>query len=205
MHKMKKIVFIILTIVIMLGCATGRGSFRKAEQLRGQEKYPEAIENYIQAATRSPNEARFRLKLIEATIEASNYFYRQALLHIKEKKEQLALLELEKALEYNPANNLAKAEKKQLLKVFEKDGKGEEKTVIEALKDKTAIGKSLVTEDKEDTLSLRFDKEIELDKILKALARSLRSTSCSIPISRTANWPSPWITSAFTRPWTASA
>ncbi len=171
MHKMKKIVFIILTIVIMLGCATGRGSFRKAEQLRGQEKYPEAIENYIQAATRSPNEARFRLKLIEATIEASNYFYRQALLHIKEKKEQLALLELEKALEYNPANNLAKAEKKQLLKVFDRDGKGEEKTAIEALKDKTAIGKSLVTEDKEDTLSLRFDKEIELDKILKALGK----------------------------------
>ncbi|MCX6558842.1 MAG: hypothetical protein NTW95_15660 [Candidatus Aminicenantes bacterium] len=103
----------------MCGCATGGVSFRKAEQLRSEEKYPEAIENYIKAATRSPNEARFRLKLIEATIEASNYYYRQALQHIKEKNEQLALLELDKALEYNPANSLAKAEKKQLLILFD--------------------------------------------------------------------------------------
>ena len=127
----------------MLGCATGRMSFRKAEQLRSEEKYPEAIENYIKAATRSPDEARFRLKLVEATIEASNYYYRQALQHLKEKKDQLALLELDKALEYNPANNLAKAEKKKLLKLLEQNDQGREKTKIEALKDKTAIGKSL--------------------------------------------------------------
>lgn len=154
----------------MLGCATGRMSFRKAEQLRSEEKYPEAIENYIKAATRSPDEARFRLKLVEATIEASNYYYRQALQHLKEKKEQLALLELEKALEYNPANNLAKAEKRKLLKLFEQNVQEKEKTKIEALKDKTAIGKSLKQKE-EDKLSLRFDKEIDLDKIFKGLGK----------------------------------
>lgn len=155
----------------MLGCATGEMSFRKAEQLRSEEKYPEAIENYIKAATRNPNEARFRLKLVEATIEASNYYYRQALQHLKEKKDQLALLELDKALEYNPANNLAKAEKKKLLKLIEQNDPVVEKTKIEALKDKTAIGKSLVLEGKEDKLSLRFDNEVELDKIFKALGK----------------------------------
>ena len=86
MCKMKWRLLCLLMILVMCGCATGRMSFRKAEQLKSEEKYPEAIENYIKAATRSPNEARFRLKLIEATIEASNYYYRQALQHIKEKK-----------------------------------------------------------------------------------------------------------------------
>ena len=111
----------------MLGCATGRMSFRKAEQLRSEEKYPEAIENYIKAAKRNPDEARFRLKLVEATIEASNYYYRQALQHLKENKNQLALLELDKALEYNPTNNLAKAEKKKLLKLLEQNDQEREK------------------------------------------------------------------------------
>ena len=170
MRRQTTLLICLLLILIMLGCATGRMSFRKAEQLRSEEKYPEAIENYIKAATRNPDEARFRLKLVEATIEASNYYYRQALQHLKEKKEQLALLELEKALEYNPANNLAKVEKRKLLKLFEQNVQEKEKTKIEALKDKTAIGKSLKQEE-EDKLSLRFDKEIDLDKIFKGLGK----------------------------------
>ena len=172
MRQMKQRTFCVFLILIAGGCATGRMSFRKAEQFRSQEKYPEAIENYIKAATRSPNEARFRLKLIEATIEASNYYYRQALQHIKDKKEQLALLELDKALEYNPANSLAKAEKKQLLKTLARDEKQAEKTRIEELKDRTSIEKTTPAAEKEDKLSLKFDKEIELDKIFKALGKT---------------------------------
>ncbi len=161
----------LLPVWLLLGCATGRTSFRKAEQLRSKEKYPEAIENYIKAATRNPKEARFRLKLVEATIEASNYYYRQALRHLEEKKDQLALLELDKALEYNPANNLAKAEKKKLLKTLAISDKEKEKTKIEALKDKTAMGNSPNAAEKDEKLSLRFDKEVELDKIFKALGK----------------------------------
>jgi general secretion pathway protein D len=171
-HQTKQQYLCFLTILIMCGCATGRMSFRKAEQFRSEEKYPEAIENYIKAATRSPNEARFRLMLIEATIEASNYYYRQALQHIKEKKNELARLELDKALEYNPANSLAKTEKKQLLKAMALDEKQAEKTRIEELKDKTSIEKTTPTDEKEEKLSLKFDKEIELDKIFKALGKT---------------------------------
>jgi general secretion pathway protein D len=171
-HQTKQQYLCFLTILIMCGCATGGMSFRKAEQLRSEEKYPEAIENYIKAATRSPNEARFRLMLIEATIEASNYYYRQALQHIKEKKNELARLELDKALEYNPANSLAKTEKKQLLKAMALDEKQAEKTRIEELKDKTSIENTTPTDEKEEKLSLKFDKEIELDKIFKALGKT---------------------------------
>jgi general secretion pathway protein D len=172
MRKIKWRLLWLLTILIMCGCATGGMSFRKAEQLRSEGKYPEAIENYIKAATRNPNEARFRLKLIEATIEASNYYYRQALQHLKEKKNELARLELDKALEYNPANSLAKAEKKQLLKTMALDEKQGEKTRIEELKDKTSIEKTTPVDEKEEKLSLKFDKEIELDKIFKALGKT---------------------------------
>lgn len=166
-----KTIFLTCLPLLLIGCATGRASFRKAERLHSEEKYQEAVEYYVKAASRSPEEARFRLKLVEATIEASNHYYRLALRHIEEKKEQLALLELDKALEYNPANNLAKAEKRRLLKIVEQERGPAEKTAIEELKDKTALGRLPDGKAKEELLSMRFDKEVELDKILKALGK----------------------------------
>ncbi len=171
MRGKDKTVILACLLLLLIGCATGRASFRKAEQLHSEEKYQEAVEYYIKAASRRPEEARFRLKLVEATIEASNHYYRLALRHIEEKKEQLALLELDKALEYNPANNLAKAEKRRLLKIVEQERGPGEKTAIEELKDKTALGKTPDGKPKEELLSMRFDKEVELDKILKALGK----------------------------------
>lgn len=103
-------------LIMISGCATGKINFRKAEEFKKEEKYIEAIEFYMKAVKQNPNEARYRLKLMEVMIEASNHFYRLSMRHKREENFQLALLELNKALEYNPSNNLARFEKRDIEK-----------------------------------------------------------------------------------------
>lgn len=157
--------------VYLSGCTTGRMKYQKAEELKKDENYKEAIEYYMKAIRMKPTEARYRLKLMEAMIEASNYFYRLSLEHKKQKNYQLALLELNKALEYNPSNNLAKLEKRALLKIVSGDQKEQEKTWIEAIKEKTELSRSRLTKADEEKISLKFTKKVPLENIFSTLAK----------------------------------
>jgi general secretion pathway protein D len=164
----------LLLLAVMLylcGCATARMKFQQAEQLKNDRKYDEAIQYYMRAVRQNPNEARYRLKLMEATIEASNYFYRLAMEHKKQQNLQLALLELNRALEYNPSNNLAKLEKKNLLRTLSGEKGRGEKTWIEQIKEKTALSRVLLTKADEQKLSLKFTKKVPLENIFNTLAK----------------------------------
>ena len=157
----KNINLVCLSIVLILiiaasGCMTSKVKFCQAEELKKEKKYTEAIEYYMKAVRLKPDEARYRLKLMEAMIEASNHFYRLALYHKQEKNLQLALLELNRSLEYNPSNNLAKFEKKTILKMVSSDEKSEEKTWIEKIKDKTSLSNSLSADTDNEKYSFKF-------------------------------------------------
>ena len=153
------------------GCATGRMTFRKAEALRQEEKYQEAVDFYMKAIRKKPDEARYRLKLMETMIDASNHYYRLAMEHKAQRNFQLALLELNKALEYNPSNNLARLEKRELLRQVSGEGTGDEKTWIQEIKEKTAISRSLLTKADEETISLKFSKQVPIDNVFDTLAK----------------------------------
>ncbi|HLP60818.1 MAG TPA: hypothetical protein VK186_18400 [Candidatus Deferrimicrobium sp.] len=172
-RKMKIICYgvIIVLTLYSTACATGKLKFRKAEELKKEEKYKEAIDYYMKAVRLKPDEARYRLKLMEAMIEASNYFYRLALEHKNEKNYPLALLELNKALEYNPSNNLANLEKRDLLKISSGEPVDNEKTWIEELKEKTALSQSPLGKAGEEKINLRFSKEVPIENVFSALAK----------------------------------
>jgi len=170
--KTVKNLTIVLLIGIMAGCASGKVKFRKAESFHKQEKYIEAVDYYMEAVKAKPHEARYRLKLMEALIEASNHYYRRALDHKKEKQFQLALLELNKALEYNPSNNLAKLEKKEVLKAMQAPGQSQEKTWIEKIKEKTALKHRVPALADQEKISLKFGKKVELKKALQILGET---------------------------------
>lgn len=172
-HKMRIVMSCLLVglVVYAAGCATGQMKFRQAEKLQKNEKFKDAIESYMEAIRKKPHEARYRLKLMETLIEASNHHYRRALEHKKNENLQMALLELNKALEYNPSNNLAKLEKKALLKLIDKDPDEPEKTWIETLKDKTDLAHSLLAKADEEKISLRFTKGVPLEKIFDTLGK----------------------------------
>jgi general secretion pathway protein D len=162
---------LLLATAFFTGCATGKMKFQRAEQLKKNEKFDEAIRNYMKAVRKNPDEARYRLKLMEAMIEASNYYYRLALQHKKEANHQLALLELNKALEYNPANNLAKLEKKALLALMSGEQGERRKTWIEEIKEKTALSRARLIKADKETLSLKFTKKVPLNEIFNTLAK----------------------------------
>jgi general secretion pathway protein D len=164
--------WVLMGLLVASGCRTARVSFHRAEELHAEGKYMEAIEQYSRAVNRDPKEARFRLKLLETTVEASNHFYRLALTHIQEGKKDLALLELNKALEYNPSNMPAQMEKRDLLKKMAAAEKEVEKTDLEKLKEKTSLSLNYILNDKKGKLSMRFDKEVDLDMIFKALSKA---------------------------------
>lgn len=172
MNNKTKILFscVLVILLIITGCATSKLYYRYAEELKREEKYIEAIEYYMKAVRQNPNEARYRLKLMEAMIEASNHFYRLALQHKRENKMQLALLELNKALEYNPSNNLAKLEKKTVMKIISGDKRKDERTWIEQIKEKTSLSRNLPKKLSERKISLGFKKKVDLEQIFKSLA-----------------------------------
>ncbi|MCP4152245.1 MAG: hypothetical protein GY757_31190, partial [bacterium] len=162
---------ILILAIYFAGCATGKMRFQKAEKLRKDDHYREAINYYMKAISKKPGEARYHLKLMEAMIEASNYFHRMALKLSKEKNHQAALLLLNKSLEYNPSNNLAKAEKKALLKKLSTDPKDHEQTWIEKLKEKTSLSSKLSIQGSDEKLSLKFSKKVSLEDVFKTLAK----------------------------------
>lgn len=175
MRKRKRVnIICLLTVMtaILMNCSTGRMKFRKAEEFNRDKNYTKAVDYYMEAVRLKPKEARYRLKLMEAMIEASNFFYRRAMAHKKENNLQLALLEINKSLEYNPSNNLSRVEKKVLMKLLSGDdpNKNNEKTWIEKMKEKTSLSKTILAKADEDEISIGFKKEIELDKIFKTLA-----------------------------------
>jgi len=161
----------ILSIFIYNGCATGRLHFKKAEVLVKEKKYIEAIEYYMKAVRKKPEEARYRLRLMESMTEASNYFYREALIHRKEKDIQLALVELNKSLEYNPSNNLAKLEKRKLLKVISGESANSEKTWLEKLKSRSNISNRIPKLSNKEIIQLDFSKNVKLNKIFEVIAK----------------------------------
>lgn len=160
-----------VAMILFTGCATGKMKFQRAEQLRKSEKYDEAIRNYSKAVRKNPDEARYRLKLMETMIEASNHYFRLAMVHKKEKNHQLALIELNKSLEYNPANNLAKQEKKILLTMMSGDESQPRKTWIEEIKEKTALSRARLIKADKEKISLKFTKKVPLDVIFNTLAK----------------------------------
>lgn len=176
MKRKTKLIYYCVLISLAIyssGCATGKMKFKKAEELKKEEKYKEAVDYYMKAVRLKPDEARYRLKLMEAMLEASNYFYRLALEHKNQKNVQLALLELNKALEYNPSNNLANLEKRELLKIASGEPLDNEKTWIEELKEKTALSRSPLGKTDEEKINLKFSKEVPIENIFSALAKTV--------------------------------
>lgn len=160
-----------LSLIFISGCATGRASFRKAETLKNEEKYTEAIRFYMEAVRKNPKEPRFRLRLMEAVTEASNYFYRKALEYKQQQNYPLAIIEINKALEYNPSNNIILAEKKTLMRLASPGAPKEEKTWLQKIKTKTSMERRLLKKADEEKLNLEFSKKVDLSEIFNSLGK----------------------------------
>lgn len=194
MKKLIKYLFFLFFSLLLFSCA-GRISFNKGEEALRNKDWDSAVQYFLKAIQREPDNPRYRLYLAKAMIEASNFHLSKGKEHLDRGELKIALIEFEKALEFNPENTEARRMKRTTLKRMEEEKrKAQEKTEIEKVKEEAEKEKkeapslpSIVT-----PINLRFSN-IDLREIFKALQKlsginflydeSFQSKKISIDIS----------------------
>lgn len=133
-----------------------------------------AVENYLAAVRHDPDNVRYRVSLYQALFNASSSHLRRGDAFREKGELKPALLEYQKALEFNSENNDARNKKRSILKELERRQKQlREKTEIERIKeaavDSAAPQNDLITPD--TPLDLKLG-EIDLKVLFKALQKS---------------------------------
>jgi general secretion pathway protein D len=135
---MRKYIYIIGIVLLLTACAV-RKDFKQCEEAFRNKDWDLAAAHFLKAVGKDPDNVEYRLSLAKALISASNSHLQKGKQFLEEGRLKSALLEFEKAMEYNPENNEARRQKHFLLKRLRKLEKTQrEKTDIEKIKDKTA-------------------------------------------------------------------
>ena len=162
----------ILTIFPM-GC-TLKKQFRLGDQAFRNKDWDRAVQYFLKVVGNDPDNVEYRLSLSKALISASNYHLQQGKQFVNDSLLKPALVEFDKAMEYNPENNEAREQKRRLLKQLKKLEKDQrEKTEIETLKEKVASEEPTAPDVKfnQKTFSLKFARS-DLIQVFNALEKS---------------------------------
>ena len=194
MRNFIKTLFLSVFLFLIWACSA-RISFEKGEVALQQKDWDSAVQYFLKAIQREPDNPRFRLYLAKAIIEASNFHLSKGKEYFEKGDLKLALIEFEKALGFNPENMEAGRMKRVVLKKMEEERKkAREKTEVEIVKEEAKKKKeetpslpSIVT-----PINLRFTN-VDLKEIFKALQKisginflydeSFQSKKISIDIS----------------------
>ncbi|MFQ6082159.1 MAG: secretin N-terminal domain-containing protein [Candidatus Aminicenantia bacterium] len=173
MKKISKVAFYFIIFILFISCA-GRIAFKRGEEAYRTKDWDRAVEEYLRALQTDPDNPRYRLSLAKALIEASNFHSERGEGFLKQGELKLALLEFQKALDYNPENLRARKRKKEILKRIEQERRERtEKTEIERMKErakKKPLEKPILGPGSETLINLKF-KDADLKKIFKTLQK----------------------------------
>ena len=173
MNKILKIIFFCILSVSFISCA-GRMAFKRGEEAFVIKDWDSAVEHYLKAVQTEPGNPRYRLSLAKALVEASNFHAERAESFFSRNQLKLALLEFQKALDYNPENIRARRRKWEILKQSERQRKERtEKTEIEKVIEKARrvpIEKPMLGPGSETLINLKF-KDTQLKKIFETLQK----------------------------------
>jgi general secretion pathway protein D len=162
-----------LIIVAITGCAMRR-DFKQGQEAQQQKDWDQAVQHYLKAVAGEPENAQYRISLTNALLAASNLHLNRGRALVADGQLKPALMEFEKALENNPANNIARNEKITLLKTLRKlEKKQLNKTEIQQIKEEAQGDEPLLPElEKYDQkLSLKFKKS-DLKQVFKVISKS---------------------------------
>ncbi len=158
---MKKYIFLVLSVLILWGCVTFSPHYKNGTKAEMAKNWDEAIKFYERALLEDPKNSVYRLALFRAQISARNsHLYRARQLAAKEKKDK-ALDEYQKALSYDPENQMILEEVRRL-------SQGDEKK-IKPDREKTKFPLKLDVSD--EKVTLKFIEEVQLRSVIKALGK----------------------------------
>lgn len=171
-HKVFYISLILVFTVLIISCA-GRMNFKQGQEAIQKKDWDKAVDYFLKALSKEPGNVEYRLSLGNALLSASNEHLKRGNVFYEQNEFKPALIEFEKALEFNPENNDARRKKLEILKKLQTIEKSQrEKTDIEKLKDKTEleeISQSEVNYIKKP-LSLEF-KGTDVQQIFNAIQK----------------------------------
>ncbi len=162
---------LIILILLLYGCTTSRLILNKAEEAAKRKDWDSAVRYYLEALERKPDSVEYKILLSKAMISASNNHLNNCQRLYNSGNNKLAILECERAIEYNPENNKARRIKIAILKRME-EIRRERLRRSEIEKVKSEADRESHTESQYTLYKGRFNlvfKKADLREIFKAI------------------------------------
>ncbi|MCP2620098.1 cohesin domain-containing protein [Candidatus Aminicenantes bacterium AC-334-K16] len=159
---MKKTVSLIIIALFIGGCATLSQNYRRGTEAAMAKQWDEAVTFFQEAVLDNPKSSVYRLALLRAQVSASRYHWIQGKKLARQGKKHEAITELEKALMYDPTNQLILKDLQELAGQAPPEEKEEETTVIEP---------PIKIQVKPEKIDLKFRQKASLKSIFTALGK----------------------------------
>lgn len=135
-EKRTRVLLLCLVLAACSACA-GKTAFRRAETAFNRNEPDLAVQYYMRAVGHDPENVRYRFGLNRALIVASNSHLKRGDEYVASGEWRLALLEYQKALDFNPESSETRKKKIWVVKRIEEENKKEKaKSEIEQLKER---------------------------------------------------------------------
>lgn len=166
------VALMLFSLFFWFSCA-GRIQFEQAESAMEKGDWDHAVTYYLNAISKKPGNVEYRLSLSKALISASNFHLQKGEKFFQRDNLKFALVEFNKALEFNPDNNHARLKKFETLKKMEDIRKARtKKTDIEKNKNRSEKKqiKSPKIDFKDKPYSFKFQHQ-DLKNILRGFRK----------------------------------
>jgi len=118
------LILVVTMTVVLTGCATGSGAYRKGEAYTEREMWDEAVLAYAKAVAESPGQMRYQVALMRSKLRASAVHFDRGRQYVAAGQLEYAVKELQEAVILDPTNEYAHVELKKAMDRLERKRSG---------------------------------------------------------------------------------
>ncbi len=163
---------LVLLLALTLEFCVARRFFKLGEEESFNRNWDSAVEYYLKALQRNPQDVRYRISLGNAMLAASNYHYEQAEQFYLDGDYKRAAYEAGRAVEYNSDHDRARKLKLKIQQEIDaqaaKDGVEVRKPVIV---DKSESAEELFWKRDLQPIDFKLSREFDLKEVFKSLQK----------------------------------
>jgi len=172
-----------LSPVATFAFTDGKKHFNEGMKREAAEEWDKAVEEFALAVADSPKNPEYRLHLTRALFNASQMFMKKGTTAAKEKDYQAAYVAFRRAYAFDPTNELAQSEMERMVRLQKdvndgtpgdkKDSPGDVKLVQTGYVQPNGASAGQVPQKLEKLRDIPFPSGVDLQFIIKELARDL--------------------------------